>query len=422
MNAVEFKNHGKALIDFLSDYIENIETRNVLPSVEPGFLSEFVPNECSEEPEPFEDIIKDFESHFLDGITHEHHPHYNAYFSSGLSYPGTLGELACAGLSVAVFNWINCPAGTELENIVLDWYAKAMGLPEAFISTSSIGGGVLQNSASECILISMIAARSKAIKDLKGSSKVHESSFVHNLIAYGSKHANCALEKAAKLALTQIRMIDVDDKGQIRVDLLREAILNDIKSGLTPYFVMATLGTTGTTAFDDVYEIGKLCETIPSIWFHIDGAYGLNAFILPELRRYGKGMEMADSVNVNACKMLLVNFDSSAMWVKNLKHLDSALGIKPVYLTHEHENANGVLDYRNYGISLGRRLRALKLWFVFRNYGLKGLRMHVRNIFSLAKKFESIVRTDNRFEVVNEVNLGLVNFRLRYLSYSFYIK
>lgn len=416
MNAVEFKQHGRALLDFLSDYIENIESRNVLPSVEPGFLSEFVPNECPEEPEPFDHIMKDFESHFMNGITHEHHPHYNAYFSSGLSYPGTLGELACAGLSVAVFNWINCPAGTELENIVLDWYAKAMGFPEEFISSSSVGGGVLQNSASECILISMITARSKSLIQLKGSSEVHESSLLPNLVAYGSKHANCALEKAAKVALTKLRLIDVDDHGKMRVDLLKAAIINDLNAGLTPFYVMATLGTTGTTAFDDIYEIGQFCKNIPNIWFHIDGAYGLNAFILPELRKFGRGLEAADSLNVNACKMLLVNFDSSAMWMKNLQHLDNAMGIKPLYLTHKHQNTNGVVDYRNYGISLGRRLRALKLWFVFRNYGLKGLRSHVRNLFKLAKQFEGFVRNDNRFEVVNEVNLGLVNFRLRYVD------
>lgn len=278
-----------------------------------------------------------------------------------------------------------------------------------------------KNSASECILISMIAARSKAIKHLKSSSEVHESSFLQNLVAYGSKHANCALEKASKIALTKIRLLEVDDKGRIRLDLLKKAILNDIKCGMTPYFVMATIGTTSSASFDDVYEIGKFCESIPTIWFHIDGAYGMNAFILPELRKYGKGMEMADSLNVNACKMLLVNFDSSAMWVKNLKYLDDALGIKPVYLAHEHENVNGVLDYRNYGISLGRRLRALKLWFVFRSYGLKGLRSHVRNLFNLAKKFESLVRKDERFEVVNEVHLGLVNFRLRYFLKHFFL-
>lgn len=418
MNSVEFKRHGKALIEFLSDYIENIETRNVLPSVEPGFLSKFVPNECAEDPECFENIMDDFKTNFMPGITHEHHPHYNAYFSSGLSYPGTLGELACAGLSVAVFSWINSPAGTELENKVLDWYAKAMGLPDAFISSipGSNGGGVLQNSASECILISMITARSKAIGQLKKSSEIHESSFLQNLVAYGSKHANCALEKAAKIALTKIRLIDIDADGRIRVDLLKEAIMNDISAGLTPYFVMATLGTTATTAFDDVLEIGKFCENISSIWFHIDGAYGMNAFILPELRKFGIGMELADSLNVNACKMLLVNFDSSAMWLKDLKYLDSAFGIKPLYLSHKYQNTTGVMDYRNYGISLGRRLRALKLWFVFRNYGLKKLRAHVMNLLQLAKLFEKLVNEDSRFEVVNNVHLGLVNFRLRYFD------
>lgn len=296
---------------------------------------------------------------------------------------------------------------------MLDWYAKALGLPKAFITDvpGSRGGGALQGSASECTLVCMITARSRAINKLRGmTSEIHESVFLPQLIAYASKEAHSSVEKAAKMALVKLRIIEADERGRMRVDLLRQAIQNDANAGLTPFFVVATVGTTGACAFDNLVEIGKVCKEVPSIWFHVDGAYAGNSFMLPEMRKFADGLEYADSFNTNPNKLLLTNFDASAMWVKDVMSLKTALNVNPLYLQHEHAKA---IDYRHYGIPLSRRFRALKLWFVFRSYGITGLQAYIRNHMALAKKFEMLVRKDDRFEVRNDVYLGLVCFRMR---------
>jgi len=212
------------------------------------------------------------------------------------------------------------------------------------------------------------------------------------------------------MALVKLRIIDADEHGRMRVDLLRQAIQNDVNAGLTPFFVVATVGTTGGCAFDDITEIGKVCRQVSSIWLHVDGAYAGNSFILPEMRVFSAGLEYADSFNTNPNKLLLTNFDASALWVRDVMNLKSALNVNPLYLRHEH--LTGV-DYRHYGIPLSRRFRALKLWFVFRTYGIRGLQEYIRNHMALAKKFEMLVRKDERFEVRNDVHLGLVCFRMR---------
>uniref|UniRef100_T1GSD2 Aromatic-L-amino-acid decarboxylase n=1 Tax=Megaselia scalaris TaxID=36166 RepID=T1GSD2_MEGSC len=317
----------------------------------------------------------------MPGMVHWNHPKFFAYFSSGNSYPSVLGDLLSSALAPICFSWASCPASTELETIVLNWYGKALGLPEGFLSDApgSIGGG--------------------AYKDQ-----------LQNLIAYSSKEAHSSIEKAAKMALVKLKIIDTDSQGRMRVDLLKAAIEKDIESGLTPFYVVATVGTTGAASFDNLTEIGKVCQEVPSIWFHVDGAYGGNSFILPEMRKFSEGLEYADSFNCNPNKLLLTTFDASAMWVKNVMTLKKALTVNPLYLQHEHDKA---IDYRHYGIPLSRRFRALKLWFVFRSYGIKGLQSYIRNLMALAKKFEMLVKKDERFEVCNEVYLGLVCFRLR---------
>lgn len=295
---------------------------------------------------------------------------------------------------------------------MLDWYAKALGLPKAFITDSpnSTGGGALQGSASECTLVCLITARSRVIQQLKGDNdEKHESDFLPQLIAYSSNEAHSSVEKAAKMALVKLRILGADQRGCMRVDLLREAIQNDVNAGLTPFFVVATVGTTGACAFDDLVKIGQVCKEVPSIWFHVDGAYAGNSFILPEMRDCSKGLEYADSFNTNPNKLLLTNFDASAMWVKDVLTLKKALNVDPLYLQHVHN----AIDYRHYGIPLSRRFRSLKLWFVFRTYGISGLQAYIRNHMALAKKFEILVRKDDRFEVCNDVRLGLVCFRMR---------
>lgn len=413
MNTEDFRKYGKLMIDYICDYAENIEKRDVAPTLDPGYLKQLIPDRAPIHGENFENVLEDVESKIMPGVVHWNHPKFFAYFPAGNSYPSVLGDMLSSALGSIGFSWASCPASTELETIVLDWYAKALHLPPGFITDTpgSRGGGALQGSASECTLVCMIAARARAIQCLKGKeSECHESVFLPQLIAYASKEAHSSIEKAAKMALVKLRLIDADSHGRLNVDLLRQAIQNDLNAGLKPFFVVATVGTTGACAFDNLTAIGKVCSEVPSIWFHVDGAYAGNSFILPEMRVFAKGLEYADSFNTNPNKLLLVNFDTSAMWVKDVMTLKTALNVNPLYLQHEHDKA---IDYRHYGIPLSRRFRALKLWFVFRSYGIAGLQAYIRNHASLAKKFEMLVRKDERFEVRNDVYLGLVCFRLR---------
>lgn len=234
--------------------------------------------------------------------------------------------------------------------------------------------------------------------------------YLPQLVAYASKEAHSSIEKAAKMAIVKLRILETDSNGSFRGDTLRASIERDVEAGLTPFFVVATLGTTGACAFDNLQEIGEVCQDYESIWFHVDAAYAGSSFILPEMRHFLRGIEFADSFCTNPNKLLLTNFDASALWVKDVMLLKSALTVNPLYLQHEQQSS--AIDYRHYGIPLSRRFRALKLWFVFRTYGIAGLQKYMRNHIQLAKRFENHVREDDRFEVRNNVHLGLVCFRL----------
>lgn len=297
-----------------------------------------------------------------------------------------------------------------MESIVLEWFAKAINLPEELYSGK--GGGVIQSTASDGVLVCLMTARDRAIRQLKAATvdgdDIHESVFLPQLVAYSSTMAHSSIEKAAKMALIKLRIIEADLKNRLDCDALREAIEEDKRNGLTPFFVVGTVGTTAACSFDDLEEIGNVCKETPSIWFHVDGAYAGSTFILPEMREFMNGLEMADSFITNPNKHFLVNHDISCMFVKNVMCLKKALTVNPLYLEHE---ANGI-DYRHYGIPLSRRFRALKLWFVMRSYGIEGIQRYMRNHNTLAKRFEGHVRSDDRFEVVNDVYVGLVCFRL----------
>lgn len=270
---------------------------------------------------------------------------------------------------------------------------------------------MIQGSASECSLVCLLSARSRALRDLaQGKNGVHESVFLPQLVAYTSDMAHSSIEKAATMALVKLRILPTDSSGRFRGNTLRTAIEKDVDAGLTPFFVAATLGTTAGCAYDKLDELGQVCQEIPSVWLHVDAAYAGTSFMLPEMRHLKVGLELADSFNTNPNKHMLVNFDASCMWVRDVAALKSALTVNPLYLQHEHA---GAVDFRHYGIPLSRRFRALKLWFVFRAYGIEGLQKHLRNHVQLAKRFEQMVRSDDRFEVCNEVLLGVVCFRLK---------
>lgn len=299
---------------------------------------------------------------------------------------------------------------------MLDWYAKALNLPDFFLSKASnpksIGGGSLQSSASDAIFACMMSARARAIKQLKGEDEdTHDSVFLPKLVCYTSSEAHSCVEKAAIMNLVQIRLIKPDENDSMRGDALEKAIKADEALGLVPFFVCATLGTTSQVAFDNLQEIGIVCKKFPSIWFHVDGAYGGNAFLLPEMRYLKAGMELVDSFETNPNKMLLTGFDCTCLWVKDIVKYASAFAVDPVYLQHQHETA--IVDLRHCGVPLSRRFRALKLYFMFRMYGLEKLQSYVRRIIAMGQVIEKLIKADNRFEIKNEVLLGLVCFKLK---------
>ncbi|XP_056634598.1 histidine decarboxylase isoform X2 [Diorhabda sublineata] len=303
------------------------------------------------------------------------------------------------------------PACTELEMMVMNWLAKMIGLPDDYLhKKGGKGGGVIQTTASESTLISLLAGRYVVLKrymDLYPDVSKHE---IHGkLVAYCSDQAHSSIEKAALIGLVTLRYIDADDDYAMRGTALEKAIKEDKDKGLIPFWVCATLGTTGSCAFDNLEEIAIICEK-ELLWCHVDAAYAGSAFICPEHRIWLKGIEKADSIAFNPSKWLMVHFDCTAMWVKNSGALHGAFNVNPLYLTHEYSGF--AIDFMHWQIPLSKRFRALKLWFVIRNYGISGLQQHIRKGIRLAEKFESLIAGDSRFEIPCQRYLGLVVFRL----------
>lgn len=298
---------------------------------------------------------------------------------------------------------------------MLDWFAKALDLPKFFLSRNcnpdSAGGGSIQSTASDAVYACMMAARARAIRTLKGGNDlIYDSEYLPRLVCYSSSEAHSCVEKAAKMGLVKLRIIEPDSRDVMRGAALEQAIAQDVERGLTPFFVVATMGTTAQAAFDNLEEIGAVCKTYPSIWFHCDAAFGGSALIVPEMRHLQAGMELLDSLDINPNKLLMTAFDCTCLWVKSCIEFTTAFAIDPLYLQHQHDHA--VMDLRHFGTPLSRRFRSLKLFFMFRMYGLEGLQSYVRRVIEMGKLFEEMVKADKRFEVRNDVQLGLVCFRL----------
>ncbi|XP_026494990.1 tyrosine decarboxylase [Vanessa tameamea] len=413
MDVDEFRVRGKEMVDYICMYMNTLRKRRVTPSVEPGYLRAALPSEAPMHPEPWDDVMGDIESKIMPGVTHWQHPHFHAYFPAGNAYPSILGDMLSAGIGCIGFSWAASPACTELEVIMLDWMGKAIGLPPAFLpfEEGSKGGGVIEGSASECVLVSMLAARAAGIKRLKHQfPTVDEGLLLSKLIAYCSKEAHSCVEKAAMISFVKLRILQPDEHGCLRGETLKEAMEEDEEAGLVPFFVATTLGTTSCCSFDNLPEIGPVVRKFPSVWLHVDAAYAGSSFLCPEHKYHLAGIEYADSFNTNPNKLMLTAFDCSLLWVTNKYLLTSALVVDPLYLQHCYDHT--AIDYRHWGIPLSRRFRSLKLWFMLRSYGISGLQKYVRRHCELAKYFEQLVRKDSRFEVVNQVKLGLVCFRL----------
>ncbi|KAI5704119.1 hypothetical protein M8J75_002175 [Diaphorina citri] len=415
MNSEEFREFGKAAVDFIADYVDNIRERPVLPSVEPGYLASLVPGEMPEEGEDWRHIMRDMNTVIMPGITHWQSPQFNAYFPTGSSYPSIVGDMLSGAFGLIGFSWLSSPACTELEVLVMNWLGKALGLPEEFLNCSpGPGGGIIQSTASEATLVSILVAKRKMINHWQSKDpSLTENDIRNKLVAYTSDQSNSSVEKSAIIGDVPVRQLRSDDNGVLRGDALLTAVKEDLAKGLIPCCLIATLGTTGTCAFDNLEELGPICQEY-NIWLHVDAAYAGSALLLPEYAHLKRGLEYVDSFDFNTHKWLLVNFDCSAMWVKNANHLMNAFFIDRVYLKHTDAPMNTQSpDYMHWQIPLGRRFRALKLWMTLRSYGLKGLQAYLRKHISLAKKFADLVEQDDRFELVCPPSMGLVCFRLK---------
>ena len=337
----------------------------------------------------------------MPGITHWQHPSWFSFFPANASPPSVLAELVSAGLGVQGMLWSTSPAATEIESHVLDWLVDLMDLPSEW-KTTSLGGGVLQMSASDSTHTSLVVARHQAMK--RGVNPTA-------MVAYASTQTHSSIQKGATVAgYRHIRLIPVDDKQAMDISALRATLASDKAEGLVPVFVAATLGTTGTTAVDPIRPIGEICQE-ENLWLHVDAAYAGNAMICPEFRHHQDGLELVDSYTFNPHKWLMVNFDCSVFYVADRSPLIDCLSILPPYLKNEASESGAVIDYRDWHVPLGRRFRSLKLWWVIRSYGVEGLQSMIRYHVALTERLAEKLKSDPRFEVVAPHPFALVCFR-----------
>jgi aromatic-L-amino-acid decarboxylase len=408
MTPDEFRRHGRAVVDWVANYMETVESFPVMSRVAPGQIRASLPPDPPVQGESFETILKDMRDKILPGVTHWQSPNFFAFFPANASGPAILGELLSAGLGVQGMLWTTSPACTELETHVLDWLVGMLGLPAKFKSIGA-GGGVIQDSASSASLCALLAARERAT-----GFDTNERGCNGRLIAYTSNQAHSSIEKAVKIAglgrQQGFRLIDVDDRFAMRPDVLAAQIARDRQAGLIPCFVAATVGTTSSGAIDPLPEIGRICRD-EGLWLHVDGAMSGAAALCPEYRYIHKGLEFADSYCFNPHKWMFTNFDCDCFYVADRAALIRTLSVLPEYLRNKATESGAVIDYRDWHIPLGRRFRSLKLWFVIRHYGVEGLRHHIRRHIQLAQDFARWVEASDDFELAAPVPLNLVCFR-----------
>ncbi|MBK5267086.1 MAG: aspartate aminotransferase family protein [Acidimicrobiia bacterium] len=400
MSSDEFRRYGKELIDWVADYYEKVESLPVTPTVQPGAIRALLPPNAPEGPEPFAEIIEDLDRVVMPGITHWQSPNWFAYFPGDSSFPAILGELVSAGLAQQGMLWSTSPATTEIESHMMDWLVDLLGLPAAW-KTTGPGGGVIQMSASDSTHTALVVARQLA----------QQSTSLDNIVAYASSQAHSSIEKGARVAgYRHFRTIGVDENFAMRPELLVEAITSDRQAGLLPAFVCSAVGTTGTTAVDPVRAVGEIARR-EGMWHHVDAAYAGSAMICPEFRIHQDGLELADSYVFNPHKWMFVNFDASAFYVADRRPLIETLSILPPYLQDAASQSGAVIDYRDWHVPLGRRFRALKLWFTLRTYGAEGIRTKIREHVTAAGTLTAQLEGDARFEVVAPTLFALVSFR-----------
>jgi len=454
MDSAEYVVRGKYIVDKTAEYLKAMADPNWIcdsehrvhpvvttgdrkTDIEPGCLAKRIPREAPQEGEKWDDIIKDAYEHIMTGVLHWQSPHMHAYFPGNNSCPSLLGEMLEDAIGSLSFSWASSPACTELEIIVCDWLVKILGLPDFFQHShpNSRGGGCIQSTTSESTLMAMLAARSEAVKLYKAKyPDVEEAVINGKLVAYCSDQAHSSVQKAAQMVLLDVadhktsQLRQITPKGDdlsLTGKELEEQMEQDRQNGLIPFFVCATLGSTGVCAIDKLEEMGRACRKVEetakhdldqdapiSIWLHVDAAYGGNFFVLEDQRHHLKGIEHAQSIVTNIIKGLMVHMDCSCLWVKDSRALYRIFNDDPLYMAEEISGA--AVDFKHWHIAFSRRFRALKLWFVLRSFGVKGLKEHKQNDVAMANKIVSLMRKDSRFEIAfPPAGMGLICFRLK---------
>ncbi len=400
MEIEEFRKNGYKLIDWIADYYSGIEKFPVKSQVNPREIYNSIPVEAPADSEDFDEILKDFDDKILKGITHWQQPSFFAYFNANTSFPSILGELLTSAIGAQCMIWDTSPAAAELEEKVCEWIKKASNLPGDW-------HGVIQDTASTATLCALLMARER-----HSNFMVNKSGFEAGAryIIYCSTEAHSSIEKDVKIAgfgSDQIRKIAVDDQFAMISQALDQQIQKDLAEDFIPLFVVSAVGTTGSHAIDPVSAIGEICRK-HGLFHHVDAAHAGNAAILPEFRWMLDGLELADSYVFNPHKWMFTNFDCSLFYTNDKETLIKTFEILPEYL--KTDSGKEVNNYRDWGIQLGRRFRALKLWFVLRSYGLEGIRAKFREHISLTQQFTQQLKDDGRFEILAPVPLNLVCF------------
>ncbi len=400
MNAEEFRSHAHRLVDWMADYMTNVEKYPVKSQVNPGDIFQQIPESAPESSESMEQIFQDFEKIIMPGITHWQSPNYYAYFTANTSPPSILAEMLTSTIAAQCMKWETSPAAAELEERVMNWLRDAMGIPSNWV-------GVIQDTASTATLAAIVSARERS-----ANYQINESGYegYTNFRVYCSSQTHSSIEKGAKIAgigRKNVVKVAVDESLAMQPEALEKAIQKDIAAGLKPLCVISATGTTGTTAMDPLSPIADICERY-NIWLHVDAAYAGSAMLLPEYQHYLEGIEKADSYVFNPHKWLFTNFDCTAYFVKDQKALLRTFEILPEYLKTKTDGQ--VNNYCDWGIPLGRRFRALKLWFVLRSYGLEGIRKKLRHHIEITKWLEQQILDHNHYSLTAPRSLNLVCF------------
>jgi len=401
MNKQDFRKYAHRAADWMADYLEGVESMRVKPDVQPGDIKNQLPLSPPQQGEDFERIMADFQSVIVPGMTHWQHPMFFGYFPANNSEPSVLGEMLTAAMGAQCMVWMTSPAAEELEERVMEWMRQLLGLPGTFT-------GVIQDSSSSATLVALLTARERASgfainqKGFSGAERfrVYKSTQGHSSIDKDVKVAGLGIENLVNVA--------VDEQYAMIPGALEEAIRKDVEAGYTPLCVVATIGTTSSTAVDPIEAVAEVCRRY-KCWLHIDASFAGTALLLPEMRWMSRGVEYADSFVVNPHKWMFTYFDCSCYFVQDKEALVRTFSILPEYLRTGVDAV--VNNYRDWGVPLGRRFRSLKLWFVLRSFGVEGLQCKLRDHIALGAWLEDAVRSAAEFELMAPRYLNLVCFR-----------